>query len=147
LAGRPQSEKKPNGKVLADWVPIHIRERMLASLVNVAAEMPAKIAEGLGMKLPEAMPKALAKPTPSEVTRSPALSLMALPGDGGIRNRKVAILVADGVHGGSVIAIQAALSAAGAVACLVAPRLGPVPSGVGRSFARRNLPHRARTYR
>ncbi|NMG76253.1 catalase [Aromatoleum diolicum] len=111
-----------------------IRERMLASLVNVSADMAAKIAAGLGVKVPGAMPKALAKSMPPEVVKSPALSLTALPGDGGIRSRKVAILVADGVHGASVVAVQAALTAAGAVACIVAPRLGPVKTADGKSM-------------
>jgi catalase len=110
-----------------------IRERMVASLVNVSAEMAAKIAGGLGMEVPEAMPKALAKCIPPEVAKSPALSLTALPGDGSIRSRKVAILVADGVHGASVVAARAALTAAGAVACIVAPRLGPVNTADGES--------------
>lgn len=111
-----------------------IRERMLASLVNVSADMAAKIANGLGMELPEAMPKVLTKSMPPEVLKSSALSLMALPGDGGIRSRKVAILVADGVHGASVVAVQAALIAAGAVACIVAPRLGPVKTADGETL-------------
>ena len=110
-----------------------IRERMLASLVNVSADMAAKIAAGLGVKVPKAMPKALAKSMPPEVLKSPALSLTALPGDGGIRTRKVAILVADGVHGASIAAVQAALTAAGAVACIVAPRLGPVKTADGEA--------------
>lgn len=110
-----------------------IRERMLASLVNVSADMTAKIAAGLGVKVPEAMPWALARSMQPEVVKSSALSLTALPGDGGIRTRKVAILVADGVYGASIVAIQAALAAAGAVACIVAPRLGPVKTADGRS--------------
>jgi catalase len=112
-----------------------IRERMLASLVNVSADMAAKIADGLGMKVPEAMPRALAKSMHPEVVTSPALSLTALPGDGGIRTRKVAILVADGVHGASVVAIQTALAAVGAVTCIIAPRLGPVKTADGESMA------------
>ncbi|MDP3438700.1 MAG: DJ-1/PfpI family protein, partial [Azonexus sp.] len=103
-------------------------------LVNVSADMAAKIANGLGMELPEAMPKVLTKSMPPEVLKSSALSLMALPGDGGIRSRKVAILVADGVHGASVVAVQAALIAAGAVACIVAPRLGPVKTADGETL-------------
>jgi len=110
-----------------------IRERMLASLVNVSADLAAKVAAGLGMKLPKAMPKALAKSISPEVTNSPALSLMALPGNGGIRTRKIAILVADGVQGASIVAVQAALNAAGAEARIVAPRLGPVKTGDGGS--------------
>jgi catalase len=111
-----------------------IRERMLASLVNVSTDMAARIADGLGMKVPEAMPRALATSMHPEVTTSPALSLTALPGDGGIRTRKVAILVADGVHGASVVAIQTALSAVGAVACIIAPRLGPVQTADSESM-------------
>jgi len=111
-----------------------IRERMLASLVNVSPEMAAKIAAGLGVKVPEAMPRALAKSTEPEVVNSPALSLTALPGDGGIRTRKVAILVADGVHGGSILAIAAALTKAGAVVCIIAPHLGTVKAADGKSL-------------
>ncbi|MFC7418437.1 catalase [Iodobacter arcticus] len=106
-----------------------IRERMLASLMNVSVDMATKIAAGLGVSLPENMPKALAI-TP-EVTISPALSLTALPGAGDIRTRKVAILVADGVDGASVMSIQAALTAEGAVACMIAPRLGAVQTADG----------------
>ena len=108
-----------------------IRERMLASLANVSTDMAAKIAAGLGMKLPKAMPKALSVSVTPEVTESAALSLTARPGDGGIRTRKVAILIADGIHGASVESIQAALIEAGAVACLTAPRLGPVKTADG----------------
>jgi catalase len=108
-----------------------IRERMLASLVNVSADMAAKIADGLGMKVPAAMPTALAKSVRPEVTKSPALSLTVRPGDGGIRSRKVAILVADGVDGASIMDVQSALTAAGAVVCLIAPRLGAVATADG----------------
>ncbi len=111
-----------------------IRERMLASLVNVSADLAEKIAAGLGMKVPEAMPKALAESVSPEISMSPALSLMALPGDGGIRTRKIAILIADGVHGASVVAIQDALREAGAVACLIAPYLGAVRTDDGESL-------------
>ena len=103
-----------------------IRERMLASLVNVSAELAAVVAAGLGVAVPAALPKALPKPTTPEVTKSPALSLTALPGDGGIRTRKVAILAADGVTGAPLVTLQTALLAAGAVVWVIAPRLGPV---------------------
>jgi catalase len=83
------------------------------------------------MELPAAMPKALPNPARPEVTRSPALSLMALPGDGGVRTRKVAILVAGGMHGASVAALQSALLDAGAVPRLVGIRLGSVQTSDG----------------
>ena len=108
-----------------------IRERMLSSLVNVSGELASAVAAGLGVAVPEAMPKALAHPATPEVTRSAALSLTALPGDGGIRSRRVAILVADGVEGKSIAAVQAALHAAGATAHLIAPRLGRVKPASG----------------
>lgn len=110
-----------------------IRERMLASLANVSADLAAKIAAGLGMAVPPAMPKCLDTVVP-EITKSPPLSLTALPGDGGIRSRKVAILVADGVEGDSVLAVRSALAAAGAVPCIVAPHLGPVACAGGETL-------------
>jgi len=71
------------------------------------------------------MPR-LTKPPRAEVTTSPALSLTHRPGDGSIRGRKVAILIAPGVDAGSVTRTQAALSKAGAVVRLLAARLGSV---------------------
>jgi catalase len=108
-----------------------IRTRMLASLVNVSPALAKKVAEGLGMPVPEAMARAIETvPTP-EVTESPALSLMARPGEVGVRTRKVAILVADGINGDSVSSVQAALRQAGAVPVVVAPRIGAVQEGSG----------------
>ncbi len=108
-----------------------IRERMLSGLVNVSPELASRVAEGLGLEVPAAMPKALDNPQSPEVTKSPALSLLARPGDGGIRTRKIAILVADGVEGDSIAALQAALVDAGAVPRLVAPRLGTIKTAGG----------------
>lgn len=109
-----------------------IRERMLASLVNVSADMAAEIAFGLGMNVPEAMPKAVQEEVLAEVTYSAPLSLLALPGDGGIRTRKIAILAADGVQGSSILAIAAVLAAEGAVAWIIAPRLGAIKTTDGK---------------
>ncbi len=103
-----------------------IRERMLASLVNVSAELAGAVAAGLGTPVPAAMARVQPRPAAPEVRRSPALSLTALPGDGGIRTRSVAIVVADGVQGQAVAAAQTALRAAGAQVHVIAPRLGPV---------------------
>ena len=111
-----------------------IRERMLASLVNVSPELAAAVAQGLGMPVPSAMPRALAHPAPPEVTVSAALSLTALPGDGSIRTRKVALLAASGVHGGSLMAVQLALQKAGAVTVIVAPRLGMIETHDGEAL-------------
>ena len=103
-----------------------IRERMLASLVNASRDLAAAVAAGLGMAVPKPLPKALASPVTPEVTKSPALSLTAFPGDGVIRTRMVAILAADAVRGESIMAMSDALTAAGAVPVVIAPRLGGV---------------------
>ena len=93
-----------------------IRERMVASLRNVSDDLATKVAEGLGINpLPTAMPRALAKPQPPEVESSPSLSLTARPGDGSVKGLKVALLVAHGVNGKSILQVQSALAAVGAV--------------------------------
>ena len=89
--------------------------------------------------VPAPLPRALAKPPKPEVRQSPALSLLARPGDGGIRTRKVAILVADGVDGESLAKVQAALLAAGAVPRLVGTAHRPVQD---RRAAKRSRPMR-----
>ena len=111
-----------------------IRERMLAGLVNASPALAAKVAAGLGMTVPAALPKALATPVQPEVMVSPPLSLMARPGDGSIRTRKVALLVADGVDGAALAAVQAALFQAGAIGRLVGPRIGPFTTASGETM-------------
>ncbi len=108
-----------------------IRERMLASLMNVSTTLATEVAAGLGMKAPAAMPRAMPNPPTPEVKKSPALSLMALPGECGIRTRQVALLVADGVHHTSLAAVQTALTAAGAVVHFIGPRVGKFMSQGG----------------
>ena len=108
-----------------------IRERMLSSLVNVSAKLAAGIADGLGMPVPAAMPRAMPNPPAPEVKKSDALSLTALPGECGIRTRQVAVLVANGVHQASLAALQRALMAQGAVVHFVGPRVGKLTTSDG----------------
>jgi catalase len=111
-----------------------IRERMLSSLRNASESLANAVADGLGMPLPPAMPRALEEPVEPEVQASPALSLMHRPGDGGVRTRKVAILIANGVEGAAVVALEEALLNAGALPVLVAPRLGTVTAADGTAL-------------
>ena len=77
-----------------------VRERMVSGLMNVAAELAEAVAAGLGIReMPAPMPKVMTREITPEVSVSPALSLFARPGDGSIRTRRVAILVADGCDG------------------------------------------------
>ncbi|KQW43242.1 MULTISPECIES: catalase [unclassified Roseateles] len=104
-----------------------IRQRVVAMLRNASETLAAQVAAGLNMNpLPEPMPRALTRKLKPEVTNSPPLSLMARPGDGSVKGRKVAIFVADGCAGQSAADVHAALLNAGAVPRFVAPRIGPV---------------------
>jgi len=108
-----------------------IRERMVSSLRNVSEELARGVAQGLGIALPEPMPRAVKEVPRPEVKSSPALSLMALPGDGGIKTRKIAILVADGIELESLAGLIDELADAGAVLRFVASRLGTIRSATG----------------
>jgi catalase len=70
----------------------------------------------------------------SEVQASKALSLFARPGDGGIRTRRVAILVADGVDGEAASTLHEGLLKAGAVPRFVGVRLGAVDTLQGETI-------------
>jgi catalase len=111
-----------------------IRRRMVASLRNVDEGLAAQVAKGLGLELPEPLPRVLEKPRAPEVTRSPALSLTAIPGEVGIRTRRVAILVADGVDGDALTSLHAMLTTAGAVPRFVGPRLGSYTTSSGATI-------------
>jgi catalase len=108
-----------------------IRERVVSQLANIDAALAAAVADGLGINVPKAQETVVPKNNRAEVKKSPALSLFARPGDGSIRTRRVAILVADGVDVGVAQALHAALLAEGAVPRFVGPRLGTVRGGNG----------------
>ncbi|MDB4889291.1 MAG: catalase [Gemmatimonadetes bacterium] len=108
-----------------------IRVRMIASLRNVDEDLAAQVAEGLGMDLPDPLPRVFENPIKPEVTKSPALSLTALPGEVGVRSRKIAILVANGVDGASLKTLHASLTDEGAVPRFIGPRLGTYSTSDG----------------
>ena len=111
-----------------------VRERMVANLMNVSRELATSVAAGLGMGPIEPSPRALARVPRAVVRQSAALSLLAHPGDGSIRSRKIALLVCDGVAGASLAAAQQALFEAGAVPRLVGPRIGPFVTAEGETL-------------
>jgi catalase len=101
-----------------------VRERVVSMLANVDATFAARLANELGMpEVPAPQPKAGVGRKP-EITHSPALSLFARPGEQGIRTRRIAILVADGVDVASAGEIHARLVDAGAVPRYIGIRLG-----------------------
>jgi catalase len=108
-----------------------IRLRMISSLLNVSMELANAVADGLGLDLPEAMPTAVARKPKAEITVSPSLSLMALPGTGGIKTRKVAVLISDGVDAEAIDTLQKSLAEGGAVTRFLGARLGSVKASNG----------------
>jgi catalase len=109
-----------------------VRERVIAQLRNVDEELATAVADGIGLTdLPEPLPKALPRTPKPEVQTSKTLSLLARPGEEGIKTRRVAILVADGTDGAAALAIHEALAAAGAVPRFIGVKLGQVTSASG----------------
>ena len=108
-----------------------VRRRVVAMLANVDAELAGSLAAELGMDMPAALPRALKRTPQPEIDVSPALSLFARPGDGSIRTRRVAILVADGVDGPAAQTLHEGLAGEGAVPRYVGGRLGAVQTEDG----------------
>lgn len=114
-----------------------IRERMVGLLALVDKTLAGLVAQGLGLKVPAKVDGPLnmsvpadgiikqfqPKPRTISTERSPALS-MATTLKGDITTRKIAILAADGFDDATVSGMKKALSAAGAQAKIVSPRLG-----------------------
>jgi len=112
-----------------------VRERMVAVLRNVDEGLARRVADGLGLALPPAQPRALEPPVKSELDASPALSLFARPGDGGVAGRRVAILVADGVEAASLKVVYDALAHARVAPRYVGVKLGEVKADGGATIA------------
>jgi len=110
-----------------------IRERVVSMLANVSEDLAQGVAAGLGLEMPAPMPKVLDKVAKPEVKTSSALSLLARPGDGSVKTRRVAILVANGIDA-SIAALHTTLGGAGAVPRFVGARLGRIESSSGESF-------------
>jgi len=103
-----------------------IRARVVSLLRNVDETLARRVADGLGMDLPPAQPRALEPPVRSEVDASRPLSLFAFPGDGSIAGRRIALLVADGAELATLRTIYDALIDAGAGPRFVGVKLGRI---------------------
>jgi catalase len=108
-----------------------IRRRVVAMLANVHPELAGTLAEELGMEMPEPLPRGVKRVPKPEVTVSPALSIFSQPGDGAIRTRRIAILVANGVDGEAARTLHDGLARLGAVPRYVGIRLGTVETEDG----------------
>ncbi len=115
-----------------------IRQRMVDNLAHVDEKLARRVAEPLGIAPPDARAAAgragfRAHRITMAIEESPALR-MADTGDGSIKTRKVAILVADGIDSASLKPIREALEQAGAQCKVVGPHLGSVTSASKRQI-------------
>ncbi|MGJ7511638.1 catalase HPII [Variovorax sp. GT1P44] len=115
-----------------------VRQRMVDNLAHVDEKLARRVAEPLGINPPDA--KAAAGRAgyrdhrfTMPIDESRALSMLDT-GDGSIKTRKVAILVADGVDSASLKPIREAIEQAGAQCKVVGPRLGTIASASKRQL-------------
>jgi catalase len=114
-----------------------IRERVVAHLRNISAELAEDVAAGLGLaKLPKAA-QAAREPV-DDLPDSPALSIL-LNGPESFAGRKLGVLVADGADAGLLSALAEAVSAEGAVMELVAPAVAGVTLSDGTEAAAHHM--------
>ena len=114
-----------------------VRQRMVDNLAHVDAKLARKVAEPLGIAVPD--PKAAAGRAGFRDRRgklpletSPALSMEGA--NTGVATRRVAVLVANGVEVGALRAIQQALQDAGAASRIVSKHLGCVATSSGQQL-------------
>ncbi len=131
------------GKVVRE----EIRERMLGLLSLIDKTLAAKVAEGLGLSVPDkpvqpinhsvpadADPKKYEpKMVKSSVEKSDALS-MANTIKNTIKTRQIAILAADGVDEKTVQKMKKALEAEGATTKIIAPTQGHLKTAGGKDL-------------
>ncbi len=109
-----------------------VRERMTANLARVDSALAEAVADWIGVAPPEGIDQVNQSTSfnGTAVDASPSLSIEQLKSDS-IKTRKVAILVADGVSEADVAGIKASLVAEGAVAEVIARKLGAVTGDKG----------------
>jgi catalase len=116
---------------------VSIRERMLYFLSQIDEGLAAAVAYCIGFHIPKALEAPLNQEVPADadpekyasvvkegsLDRSQALSMAFTPKDS-IKTRKIAILAADGVNQDALTKVKDALTTAGALCDVIAPKLG-----------------------
>ena len=100
-------------------------------LANIDLKLAAAVAANLGLPAPSA---GTVQVKGSQLAQSPALSQMNHPGSVGIKGRKIAVLVADGVDAVSVDKLVKALEAHSARPMLLGPTSAPVKTADGKQL-------------
>jgi catalase len=115
-----------------------VRQRVVDNLAHVDAKLARKVAEPLGIAVPD--PRAAAGRagfrdvrTKLALENCPSLSMEAA--GAGIATRRIAVLVASGVEVGALRVLQQALQDAGASCRIVAAHLGSVATSSGQQLS------------
>jgi catalase len=108
----------------------HVRNRVMANLVNVNETLAQRVADGLAMALPKASEPAVA---PMEMDPSPALRIVGKYPEM-LKGRCVGILVTDGADGTIVSGLKAAVEKEGGTVKIVAPKIGGVTLKSGKAL-------------
>ena len=116
-----------------------IRQRMVDNLAHVDIKLATRVSANLGISPPDAKAAAgrLGFRTyriTNKVESDDELSMQGKPANG-IKTRKVAVLVADGVEPATFKQIVQDLTSAGAVCKVVGPHLGTVSTATGKQLA------------
>jgi catalase len=125
-----------------------IRKRMIGILTQVDQNLAERVAAGLGLEavldsskpmnqsVPADADPARFQPTSAKKSAKPSreLSILLSARNDTIRTRKIAVLVADGCEDGEIDKVLEALLAQGALAKIVAPRLGYVRTREGNDL-------------
>ncbi|TPG41129.1 catalase [Sphingomonas koreensis] len=110
----------------------HIRIAVMANLRNVDEDLAQRVADGLGMDLPEASPAA-AKVLDMEP--SPALRIIGGPRERDtVKGGTIGILIADGTDKAELDKVKAAIEKAGAHPMVIAPKVGAAKAKDGSAI-------------
>ena len=99
----------------------HVRLRVLGQMRNIDETLASRIADGLGIDLPRAIPPARA---PTE--HKPSAKLSILKHQSPTQGRMIGILVSEGADGTVVASLQKAAKAAGVACKIIAPKIAGV---------------------
>lgn len=112
-----------------------IRLRIISHLLNIDDGLAEAVAGGLGASLPR--PAQAAMPTRDDLAKSPALSIVA-NGPQGFAGRKLGLLVTDGTDADLFDAVVLAVTEAGGVYEVIAPKIAGVTLSNGERLAARH---------
>ncbi len=111
---------------------VEIRERMVANLRNADEDLAAKVADGLGLPLPEASPTTVA--VNDTLAPSPKLSILG-NGPTSLEGRKFGIVVTDGAAAAVLADLTGAIAEEGATFEYITPRIGGATLDDGSKLA------------